>query len=185
MFEFSGVALRVSNRPKAVASLIVAASAAVVGLMSAAIARDDAGIHQFFAAQAQVERPAFRATAPAEASESLRTLTIAGLDRSRASRVASHKASRKHRVAERPAVKAVAGLFRPDPKRPAVVSIYEDRTLAAGRRRDDLRGPARLRRVADLPLPARGFLEPSGVARHQGAAPPRLDRIDQTPFLRG
>ena len=55
MFEFSGVALRVSNRPKAVASLIVAASAAVVGLMSAAIARDDAGIHQFFAAQAQVE----------------------------------------------------------------------------------------------------------------------------------
>ena len=185
MFEFSGVALRVSNRPKAVASLIVAASAAVVGLMSAAIARDDAGIHQFFAAQAQVERPAFRATAPAEASDSLRTLTIAGLDRSRASRVASHKASRKHRVAERPAVKAVAGLFRPDPKRPAVVSIYEDRTL---RRGDAVMTFAGLRVFAGsrtFPYRPEDFSSLRASRDIKGQLRRALIELDQTPFLRG
>ena len=204
VFEFSRLPINPHNRPKAFASVIVATSATIVGLMSIAAGRDDAGVRQFFVDQAnhaELQRSSFRATVPPDAYSLGTPLTIRSLDRARPLRYVSHKVLHKVKIAARPVVVAKTrvgplaarpalaaakpALFAADPHRPIVVSIYEDTTL---RRGDAVMTATGLRVFAG----SRKFpYRPEDFTTLKASRDIKMDfrralmELDQNPYLRG
>ena len=192
MLESSGSPIRPQHRRKAVATAIVAASAAIVGLMSAAVARDDAGVRQFFLEQPQAapRGVSFQASAAAEAFGQAMPLTIRGSTIPAPVRVAHRKPPRPQRVAARTPskpsrVKVWPALFAVNPSRPAIVSIYEDRTL---RRGDALMTLAGLRVFAGshtYPYRPEDFTTLTASRDVKGQLRRALIELDQNPAMRG
>ena len=116
-----------TKRHRATAAVIVLASTVTVTAMSVAVARNDAGVHEFFLRGADV--------APDRSSSAAPPLTVRvahGPSRMRAAGRNVAAAPRAMPPARRVAGGASIPLPAPRPDRPAVVSMFEDRTLRRG-----------------------------------------------------
>ena len=191
MFKPSKLLLSRDRRTKAVAAVIMAASAAVVGLMSVAVARDDTGVGQFFreeADRANSLRGSILAVAQAtplpEKPQARRVLTVAVSVRHPASRVAARKSPSKTRLALAIPRGPQPALFVSDPRRPAVVSIYDDRTLRRGDAVMTLTGLRVFAGSRTFPFRPEDFTTLTASRNIKGQLRRALFELDQAP-LRG
>ena len=138
------------------------AAACVLSLLEAATARDDLGLHRFWAEQAPVASTYDQAAVPRlplRSVKAVRPLRIALVQR-RDRHVARHRQNGSMLAQATPA----RLLILPIPKKPAIVSLYEDRTLRNGDAvmladgihvfRGDIAGPHRPRDFIRLQLVA-------------------------------
>ena len=109
----------------------VLAGLCVLSLFKAATARDDLGLHLFWSEQVHAEAPDDRAAVPPlplRSARAVRPLRIALMTRRR-----RHVARRRQHGATMMAQVTPSRLLSlPIPTKPAIVSLYEDRTLRNG-----------------------------------------------------
>ena len=111
-------------------AVAVLAAACVLSLLKAATARDDLGLHRFWAEQAAVAAAPDQAAVPPlplRSAKAVRPLRIALMKRSD-----RHVARRRQHGPMLAQATPPRLLNLPVPKKPAIVSLYEDRTLRNG-----------------------------------------------------
>lgn len=179
------------HRTKAVAALIMATSAAVVGLMSGAVARDDAGVRQFFleeAGRGNGLRGSVSTSSPiasiSDRPESRRVLTVVVSTRHPARRVAARKPIPKTQFAVSKPRGIPPVLFAADPRQPAIVSIYDDHTLRRGDAVMTLTGLRVFAGSRTFPYRPEDFTTLSASRNIKGQLRRALIELDQSP-LRG
>ena len=159
--------------------------------MSAAVARDDTGVGRFFREESEragILRGSIptiaEATSRPEKPQGHRVLTVGVSDRLPARRVAARKQPSKTRLALAIPRGVQPTLFVSDPRQPAIVSIYDDRTLRRGDAVMTLTGLRVFAGSRTFPYRPEDFTTLTASRNIKGQLRRALFELDQSP-LRG